>query len=168
MEMATCLLGVALLAGAQNPDLGEVERKRVAEGICTASSRYALDPRVLAAYALKENRKFRLNEIVPAAVGYDVGLFQVNTRYHGERPNFRLVLDPVYGADIAAQIIRENIQRFGYTWQGIAAYWSPNFAKKQTIESARYFLEWKKNYFLAHRYFEKARTKLESAQWAVQ
>lgn len=162
MDMATCLLGVALLAGAQNPDLDDPARKRVAEGICGASIRHGLDPRVLAAYALKENHKFRLNEIKPAATGYDVGLFQVNSRYHSERPNFRLVLDPVYGADIAAQIVRENIQRFGYTWQGIAAYWSPNYAKQRTTDSARYFLAWKKNYYLAHRYFEKARSNLES------
>lgn len=164
VDLATCLLGMALLASHQNHRLSEPMTTRIAQGICSASARYHLDPGILAAYALKENAPFKLDEVKPAAVGYDVGLWGVNTHYQGREPLLRYALDPVVGADIAARIVRNNLRHFGYTWQGIAAYWSPRAAERKTYESMRYFVIWKEQYEKAQSYLAVAEKRV--ASWA--
>jgi hypothetical protein len=152
-----CLLAIAMLVHYRAPNLENAMNHQIAQSICYAAKAYALNPRILAAYTLNENGNYNVGLLKPAAVGYDAGIFQVNTAIHSNMPMIRYALYPAAEAALASQIIKQNFAEFGYNWRGVAAYWSPEDAKDGGGQAIQYFDRWHRHFLLVSAYFNKAR-----------
>jgi len=165
IEMSICVAVLAQLSAKGNPKFNDETHKAVAENICAAANKEGTDPRILAAYILTENRRFDPFSDRPASVGRDRGLYQSNSHFHGNRPNYQLVHHPYYGTEIASAIIRENLAMYGRTWQGIAAYWNPTKAKRKEESAKQYYYRWNENFNAVALKFELARNlKIKESQ----
>lgn len=158
IDMIICVSVLAELSSVGNPKFNMDTHIAVAENICAAANKENMDPRILGAYILTENRRFDPFADRPASIGRDRGLFQSNSHFHGSRPNYELVHHPYYGAEIASTIIRENLSKYGRTWQGIAAYWNPKLAREKAQAAKTYYNRWNENFNQVSLKFEKARS----------
>lgn len=135
--MQACIAATiaALLAVASPPS--DLATTTAAKAICMASARYAIHPAWLVALIATENPNFMAD-----GKGGDTGLFQINLRWHGWRFATASPYDYYVQADIAASILRENMQRFGFTWKAIAAYNSWRHAARGDATARRYYARW--------------------------
>ena len=164
VEMAICVTAITALSGEANNKYGRDTHVAIATNICAAANKTEIDPRILAAYVLTENGKFDPLLDKPASRGVDKGLFHSNSFYNGHRPNFQWVNHPFYGAEIASNIIKENLVKFGSSWQAVAAYWSPVQAQKKTPEALAYYQRWRSNFSKVQRTFDKASNDVVALQ----
>jgi len=84
---------------------------------------YNISPHLLRAIARVESG---LN---PSAVNqngdgsYDYGLMQINSRWQdGLNGNFKYLSDPCYNVMVGSWILRQCMDRYGYTWDAVACY----------------------------------------------
>ena len=162
MSIAVCLAALSMLVADRAPDLGVAMQHEIAKSICYASRAYRLNPRILAAYTLNENGNYDVSLLKPAAVGYDAGIFQVNTAINRGMPLIRYALNPAVEASLAAQIIQRNFREFGYNWVGVAAYWSPQEALNHGRQAIAYFDRWHRHFLEVSHYFRVAKRELAS------
>jgi hypothetical protein len=161
LEFAICVSAIGALAGERNAQLRSAEwQHAIGHNICAAANAQAVDPMAVAGIILNENGNFVLGLMMPAAKGHDVGLCQANTHYQAHRPALKAALHPYACAEIVAQILRENVERYGKNWRAVAAYWNPRQAEQGTAQAVAYYNRWTRNYGLVQRYFERARTAL--------
>lgn len=160
-SMAVCLLGISMLVHTRAPNLETSMNHEIASAICYAGKNYGLNPRILAAYTLNENGNYNVELLKPAAVGYDAGIFQVNTAINRNMPMIRYALYPAAEASLAAQIIKRNFSEFGYTWKGVAAYWSPLEAQNDGAQAIQYFDRWHRHFLEVSQFFDKAKSILD-------
>ncbi len=151
-----CVIGIASTLASVQPKLAPDTRNWIAGNVCAAANDAAVDPRLLVAYLLTENRGIDLWSIRPAALGNDHGLFQINSYFQKSRPHLRDVHHPYYGALTAAQVMKDNLKQFGWTWQAFAAYWSPGQSQAGTPAARAYYARYATNYQLANRFFTQA------------
>ena len=126
----------AILAVTSPPS--DIAAHKAAEAVCEASMRHHVHPSWLVAYMAVENKDFQAK-----GQGKDVGLWQINLRWNRHRFAGRDVLDYRAQADVAAEIIAENLERFGYSWEAVAAYNSWRHASRRSDLARRYFLRWR-------------------------
>jgi len=157
VEFVVCVAALTSLVGERNAAYSPEWRTAIARNICAAANNSKVDPRALAAIAMNESGNFDLRLSVPAARGQDLGAFQVNSHFQSHREMTRNAHHPFYGASIAAEILRENIARYGMSWKAIAAYWNPGQAERGTPEAKRYYVRWEKHYRIVERHFDAAR-----------
>jgi hypothetical protein len=157
IEFVVCVTALTALVGERNASYTAEWRTAIARNICAAANNSHVDPRALAAIAMNESGNFDLRLSVPAARGSDLGAFQVNSYFQAHRDMTRNAQHPFYGASIAAEILRENIARYGMSWKAIAAYWNPAQAERGTPEAKRYYLRWEQHYRIVERHFDAAR-----------
>lgn len=158
---AVCLLAISMLVHSRAPNLQTSMNHEIANAICYAGETYGLNPRILAAYTLNENGGYDVELLKPAAVGYDAGIFQVNTAINRNMPLIRYALYPDIEASLAAQIIKRNFAEFGYTWKGVAAYWSPLEAQNNQPKAIQYFDRWHRHFLEVSHFFDRAKTILK-------
>ncbi len=92
-----------------------------------AAQRYDLPPSLLYAIAHVEsgNRTNAINRNPDGS--YDLGVMQINSRHlkwlskHGITAK-DLLENPCLNVQVGAYILRESIDRYGWTWRGIGAY----------------------------------------------
>lgn len=157
LELAVCVAALTSLVGERNTTYTPQWRSAIATNICAAANNSRVDPRALAAIAMNESGNFDLRLSIPAARGSDLGAFQVNSHYQAHRAMTPNAHHPFYGASIAAEILRENVARYGLSWKAIAAYWNPHHAERATAQARRYYQRWEQHYRIVERHFEKAR-----------
>jgi len=162
VSATVCVLGFSLLIAGENPRMGKDTRYWVATNLCAAAHDAGLDPRLLGAYLLNENRGFDLRSVRPAKVGADHGLFQINSHYQHDRPNVTRAHHPYYGALLAAGILQDNLKAYGWTWQAFAAYWSQEQARRGTIDAKAYYRRFVTHYGRIAQRFRLAQATLES------
>lgn len=162
MTIAVCLAALSMLVANRAPDLGTAMQHEIAKSICYAGEAYKLNPRILAAYTLNENGTYNVGLLKPAAVGYDAGIFQVNTAINRNMHLIRYALNPPVEASLAAQIIKRNFREFGYNWIGVAAYWSPQNALDHGRQAIAYFDRWHRHFLEVSHYFRVAERELKS------
>ena len=143
--IATCALALAMVIQGAQPALSVPLREWIAHNVCRAAHDTQSDPALLGGYMLTENRAIDLWAVVPAQCGNDHSLFQINSCYQRARPDFRRIHHPYYGAKVAAEILRENVQAFGWSWQAFAAYWNPRQARNHTPDAVRYYARFHAN-----------------------
>lgn len=160
---AVCVLGISLLIAGENKTIDKDTRYWIASNICAAANDRGVDPRILGAYVLNENRKFDLWAIGPAVKGRDHGLFQTNSYFQRDRENLARAHHPYYGASIAASIIQDNLKTFGWSWKAFAAYWSQQQAKVATSAAQRYYQRFTKHYDIVSQKFIEADSLLRGA-----
>lgn len=157
VEFAVCVTALTALVGERNATYTPQWRSAIATNICAAANNNRVDPRALAAIAMNESGNFDLRLSIPAARGQDLGAFQVNSHYQAHREMTRNAHHPFYGASIAAEILRENVARYGLSWKAIAAYWNPEQAQRGTAQARRYYQRWEQHYRIVERHYERAR-----------
>ena len=162
--VGTCVLGFLLFVKSANPAITQDWNEAIAQNVCNAAEKVGIDPKILGAYMLTENRRIDVMSIKPAAQGFDVGLFHSNTFYQRDRPNIGKALHPFYGAEIAGNIVKENIAKYGWTWKAFAAYWNPLKAKNSDPQAMQYYSRWFKNYQFVEKHFAQAQQKISIAQ----
>lgn len=167
ISATACVLGFSLLIAGQNPAIDKETRQWIATNVCAASSDSGVDPQILGAYILNENGKFDLWAIGPAIKGRDHGLFQTNSYYQRHRSNLEQAHHPYYGAMIAASIIRENLQKFGWSWKAFAAYWSQQQANNSSPQAVRYYQRLVKNFDIVDKRFQEAQLKIAAQSTAT-
>jgi len=160
LSTAVCLAAIAMLVHSRAPDLGNGMQHEIAKSICYAAKSYQLNPRILAAYTLNENGNYIVGLLKPAAVGYDAGIFQVNTAINRHMPLIRYALNPPIEASLAAQIITRNFREFGYNWIGVAAYWSPQAALDHSAQAIAYFDRWHRHFLEVSSFFHRAKEEM--------
>jgi soluble lytic murein transglycosylase-like protein len=126
-------------------------------GFCfhQAGETYRISPELLSAIAKVESG---LN---PSAMNknkngsYDVGLMQINSCWEKSLgPRWRYLSDPCYNVMVGSWILRQCMNRYGYSWDGVACYHtgkglSDSHAKKQA---------------LAQKYIRRIQTAMASAR----
>lgn len=157
-EFLVCVAALTSLIGERNAAYTLEWRYAIARNVCAAANDAAVDPRALAAIAMNESGNFDLRLSLPAVRGRDLGAFQINSHFHAHRDDVSRAQHPFHGAAIAAQILRENVARYGMSWKAIAAYWNPAQAERGTPEAHRYYRHWEQHYRIAERHFMAART----------
>jgi hypothetical protein len=156
-EFVVCVAALSSLVGERNAAYSPEWRNAIARNICAAANHSRVDPRALAAIAMNESGNFDLRLSVPAARGHDLGAFQVNSHFQAHRALTPKAHHPYYGASIAAEILRENVARYGMSWKAIAAYWNPAHAERSSPEARRYYQRWEAHYRVVDRHFSAAR-----------
>jgi hypothetical protein len=165
LEFVVCVTAIGALAADRNKDLGTPQwRQAIGHNICAAANAQRVDPRAIAAVVLNENAGFRLGLHMPAARGVDIGICQANSHYQRHRPNIGVAMHPYACAEIAAQVLRENAERYGWTWRAIAAYWSPRQAQAGTQEARNYYERWRRNHAVVDGYFRRAHQHVLATQ----
>jgi len=88
-----------------------------------AGRTYTISPRLLKAIARVESG------LDPGAINqnrdgsYDCGLMQVNSRWQEKlRGNWQYLSEPCYNVMVGSWILRQCIDRYGYTWDAVACY----------------------------------------------
>jgi hypothetical protein len=157
---AVCVLGFSLLIAGENPKMEKDTRYWIATNLCAAANDGRIDPQILGAYLLNENRKFDLWAVRPGVRGNDHGLFQINAYYQQDRAHLSEAHHPYYGAVIAASIIQDNLRVYGWSWKAFAAYWSPGQAQASTDAAKDY-------YHRFARHFEVVGQRFEQAEYAL-
>jgi soluble lytic murein transglycosylase-like protein len=93
-----------------------------------AGEEFDIAPVILWAIAKKESNfdPHALN--VNKDGSYDYGLMQINSYWYPfvGHENWQALSDPCYASRIAAWILFQCIERYGYTWKAIGCYHSPN------------------------------------------
>jgi len=98
---------------------------RSQENICfeLAGSKYGISARLLKAIAKAESG------LDPTAINqnpdgsYDYGLMQINSRWSNVlREDWVYITDPCYNVMVGAWVLRQCMERYGYTWDAIACY----------------------------------------------
>lgn len=156
-EFAICVAALTSLVGERNTAYTAEWRQAIARNVCAAANGAQVDPRALAAIAMNESGNFDLRLSIPATRGQDLGAFQINSHFQAHRDQVRHAHHPFHGAAIAAQILRENVARYGMSWKAIAAYWNPAQAERGTREAHRYYRRWEQHYRIVERHFDAAR-----------
>ena len=84
---------------------------------------YHINPDLLEAIARVES------DLDPSALNrnrdgsYDYGLMQINSRWqHKLSSNWQYLSDPCYNVMVGAWILKQCIDRYGYTWDAVACY----------------------------------------------
>lgn len=163
LEFLVCVSALTSLVGERNTRYSPEWRVAIAQNVCAAANNSKVDPRALAAIAMNESGNFDLRLSVPAVVGRDIGAFQVNSHFQKHRANLPNAHHPFFGASIAADILRENVARYGMSWKAIAAYWNPSQAERGTPQARRYYARWERHYQIVQRHFDLARVSQRSA-----
>jgi len=153
---AVCVLGFSLLIAGENPAMEKETRYWIATNLCAAANDSGTDPRVLGAYLLNENRTFDLWSVRPGVKGNDHGLFQINSYYQQDRAHLGQVHHPYFGASIAARIVHDNVNAYGWSWQAFSAYWSPLQAERSSEAAKRYYRRFVRHFALVERRFRQA------------
>lgn len=95
------------------------------ENICfeLAGSKYGISARLLKAIARAESG------LDPTAINqnrdgsYDYGLMQINSRWSDVlSDDWIYITDPCYNVMVGAWVLRQCMERYGYTWDAIACY----------------------------------------------
>ena len=157
----TCILALAVTLQTAQPKLNADTRNWIAENLCAAAEDRGVDVRLLGAYLLNENNAIDLYSIRPARCGNDHGLFQMNSCYQAHRKDLPNAHHPYYGAVLAADLLSENLKKFGWTWQAFAAYWSPNQAKLGTTKAKIYYDRFVRHYNIVDKNLQLARNWAE-------
>lgn len=157
LEFAVCVTALTSLVGERNARYSAEWRTAIAQNICAAANNSKVDPRALAAIAMNESGNFDLRLSIPAVVGRDIGAFQVNSHFQAHRAELPHAHHPFFGASIAADILRENVARYGMSWKAVAAYWNPQQAERATPDARRYYVRWERHYRIVERHFDAAR-----------
>ena len=160
MSASVCVLGFSLLIAAENRAMDAETRHWVATNLCAAAHDSGVDPALLGAYLLNENRQVDLWSVRPARVGADHGLFQINSRYQAQRPQVSRAHHPYYGALLAASILQDNLATFGWSWRAFAAYWSPQQAGRGTAQARAYYQRFVAHHARVQRCFARAQALL--------
>ena len=160
-SLATCTTALLLVVTEKNPSLGQATSKWIAQSLCAAAQDTETDPRLLAAYMLNENSTIDLYAVRPGARGLDRGLFLFNTYHQAGRTGLDRVHHPYHGAHIAAEVIRDNIRTFGWTWQAYAAYWSHTEASAGTPAARQYYARLTRNFRFVDERFHAAIAQIE-------
>ncbi len=91
-----------------------------------AGSYYKIPPALLTAIAKTESHFDARSHHHNRGGSIDVGLMQINSRWfpklHQRGIERRALMDPCTSIWVAAWILSDNIDRFGYTWKAIGAY----------------------------------------------
>ena len=75
----------------------------------------------------------------------DIGLMQVNWRYHRHRlESPQLALDPYHNLRVAAKILRECHQSRRDWWEAVGCYHAPNSPHRADRYRARVFKHWQR------------------------
>lgn len=157
-EFAVCVAALTSLVGERNAAYSADWRSAIARNVCAAANGAQVDPRALAAIAMNESGNFDLRLSIPATRGHDLGAFQINSHFQAHRDQLRHAHHPFHGAAIAAQILRENVVRYGMSWKAVAAYWNPAQAEQGTPAAHRYYRRWEQHYRIVERHFRAARS----------
>jgi len=73
----------------------------------------------------------------------DIGLMQVNWRYHGARlENSWLAMEPAHNLEVAAEILRECYAKRRDWWASVGCYHAPNHAERAARYTARVRAAW--------------------------
>lgn len=85
----------------------------------TDAERYVIALRRLHGY------RVRIEMAAVNSVNVDIGLMQINWRWHGDRTGFSMeeLFDPVFNMDYACRLLADLMRTHG-TWEGIAKYHS--------------------------------------------
>jgi hypothetical protein len=158
-----CVLGLATTLQAAQPKLDASTRDWIAANVCAAAMDRNVDVRHLVAYMLNENRALDLYAIRPASAGNDHGLFQINSFFQAHRNELQRAHHPYYGATIAADLLVENVKKFGWSWQAFAAYWSPEQARRGTAEAKAYYARFARHYQEVDRHLQRAANWIAAA-----
>lgn len=156
-EMLICTAAFAGMSQQGNPKFNYETHFAIAQNICAAANKRAMDPKILGAYILTENAKWDPFLSMPAAQGQDLSLYQLNSYYQRHRPNMELASHPYYGTEIAISVIEENMAKFPSSWKAIAAYWNPAKAADGDREAVKYYDKWVGNYNKVKSIFERER-----------
>jgi hypothetical protein len=158
MDLAACTLGMMMMMQSRMPKMDIQQRNGIAYYVCAAAEHEKVSPAILGAYMLNENSQFKMTLVRPAATGFDVGLFQHNTRYNGGvgQENLQRLAHPYTGAVQTAKTIKLNISRHGFTWRAFAAYWSPKQSLQETQKAKEYFNRLRRHHDEVNFYLAKA------------
>ncbi len=162
------ICSAALIASFQaaQPKQAADTRQWIAANVCAAAHDSGVDPRLLTAYLLTENRGLDIYAIRPAVRGRDHGLFQVNSHYQRHRTHLVNAHHPYYGALIAGQLLEENLKAHGWSWKAFAAYWSAGQATRGTAAAQRYYSRFKRHYDEVDGHFARIRSRFLAAMSA--
>lgn len=120
--MWKAILGAVMLGTFSGPALAEGWSCWHAAG-----KAYHLPPTLLYSIALVEsgNRAWVVNRNTNGT--YDLGVMQINSMHLPRLARYgitaqKLLADPCLNVHVGAMILRENIDRYGWSWRAIGAY----------------------------------------------
>lgn len=158
-EMLICTAAFAGMSQQGNPKFNYETHFAIGQNICAASNKRGMDPKILGAYILTENARWEPFLSKAAAIGEDKGLYQLNSYYQRDRPNYALVAHPYYATDIAISVIEENLAKHPKSWKAIAAYWNPGLAEEGARAAVQYYDRWLMNFNKVKSIFENEASK---------